>query len=257
MNCDEYGWCKLMPTDEVKPFDSSIDTGLYFVSTTNYRPLRGNGWYFDDTVEQALKHNIISETDIIYQNKPSYVLPPDHFKQFVLYVYPKFEPTYANGGKLAVNGFIGMLGKSQLTATQHYFEPNYDVVANELVNNNNSIHIQGVYETSSQVEGARHNLLNLQDHELDILINTTADRTSEPILYHLTSSMEIPAYENTLPIHRQIYDKANMDMYELELQVKELNPNCELVGIKTDCLVFNNVTTDPPTSNAWGSIKNV
>ena len=44
-------------------------------------------------------------------------------------------------------------------------------------------------------------------------------------------------------------------MYELELQVKELNPNCELVGIKTDCLVFNNVTTDPPTSSAWGGIK--
>ena len=203
MTCDEYGWCKFMPTDEVKPFDGSIDTGLYFVSTTNYRPLRGNGWYFDDTVEKALKHSLISETDIIYQRKPSYVLPPDHFKQFVLDVYQKFEPTCANGGKLAVNGFIGMLGKSQLTSTQHYFESNYDVVANELVNNSNSINIQGVYETSSQVEGERHNLLNLQDHELDILINTTADRTSEPILYHLTSSTEIPAYENTLPIHRK------------------------------------------------------
>ena len=164
------------------------------------------------------------------------------------------EPTHADGGQCAVNGFIGMLGKSQLTSTQHYFESNYDVVANEIVNNSNSINIQGVYETSSQVEGERHNSLNLQDHELDILI-TAAARTSEPILYHLTSSTEIPAYENTLPIHRKIYDKANMDMYELELQVKELNPNCELVGLKTDCLVFNNVTTYPPTSNAWGGIK--
>ena len=44
-------------------------------------------------------------------------------------------------------------------------------------------------------------------------------------------------------------------MYELELQVKELNPKFELVGLNTDCLVFNNVTTDPPTSNAWGGIK--
>ena len=121
MNCDEYGWCKFMPTDEVKPFDGCIDTGLYFVSTTNYRPLRGNGWYFDDTVKKALQHSLISETDIIYQIKPSYVLPPDHFKQFVLDVYQKFEPTYANGGKLAVHGCIGMLGKSQLTSTQPYF----------------------------------------------------------------------------------------------------------------------------------------
>ena len=69
MNCDEYGWCKFMPTDEVKPFDGSIDTGLYFVSTTHYRPLRGNGWYVDDTVDKALKHSLMSETDIIYQIK--------------------------------------------------------------------------------------------------------------------------------------------------------------------------------------------
>ena len=196
--------------------------------------MRGNVLYFDDTCENALKHNVISETHIIYQIQPSYVLPPDHFKQFALDVYHKFEPTHANGGKLAVNRFIGMLGKSHLTSTQHYFESNYDVVANELINNSNSINIQGVYQTSSQVEGEHQNLLNLQDHELDILINTTAGRTSEPILYHRTPNIEIPAYENTLPIHRKIYDKANMDMYELELQVKELNPNCELVGIKTD-----------------------
>ena len=66
---------------------------------------------------------------------------------------------------------------------------------------------------------------------------------------------EISTYENTLPIHRKIYDKANMEMYELYLQVKELNPKCEFVGIKTDCLVFNNITKEPPTSNAWGGIK--
>ena len=44
-------------------------------------------------------------------------------------------------------------------------------------------------------------------------------------------------------------------MYELYLQIKELNPDCELVGVKTDCLVFNNITNEPPTSNKWGSIK--
>ena len=44
-------------------------------------------------------------------------------------------------------------------------------------------------------------------------------------------------------------------MYELYLQVKDLNPDCELVGIKTDCLLFNKITHDPPTSNGWGDIK--
>ena len=46
-----------------------------------------------------------------------------------------------------------------------------------------------------------------------------------------------------------------MEMYELDLEVKDFNPDCELVGIKTDCLVFNNITHDPPTSNKWGGIK--
>ena len=46
-----------------------------------------------------------------------------------------------------------------------------------------------------------------------------------------------------------------MEMYELYLEVKEFNLDCELAGIKTDCLVFNDTTHDPPTSNRWGDIK--
>ena len=95
----------------------------------------------------------------------------------------------------------------------------------------------------------------MNDNELEQVIHQTADNTTEPILYQLSNKQEIPTYENTLPIHRKIYDKANMEMYELYLQIKELNPNCELVGIKTDCLVFNNITNEPPTSNKWGGVQ--
>ena len=57
-------------------------------------------------------------------------LKPNHFKQFVLDVYEKFECP-----KQAINGFIGLLGKSKVTKHQHYFESNDDVVANELIHN--------------------------------------------------------------------------------------------------------------------------
>ena len=173
---------------------------------------------------------------------------------FVKDVYEKFEPTYANGGKLAINGFIGMLGRSNAKSTQHDFESNYDVVAHEFVNNEHKIEIKGVYQTPI-AETEHVNLLNLSDDELEGVINETADKTSEPIIYQLSQKIEIPTYENTLPIHRKINDKANMEMYELYSQVKDLNPGCELVGIKTDCLVFNNITHDPPTSNGWGGIR--
>ena len=39
------------------------------------------------------------------------------------------------------------------------------------------------------------------------------------------------------------------------MQIQDTNPHSKLVGIKTDCLVFTNITNTPPTSNKWGDIK--
>ena len=43
MNSDTYGWSIFKPTDEVKLFDGEIETGMYFIITSNYFPLKGNG----------------------------------------------------------------------------------------------------------------------------------------------------------------------------------------------------------------------
>eukprot|EP00973_Karenia_brevis_P045230 6264827-Karenia_brevis.AAC.1 len=67
MTGDVYGWSIFKPTDEVEQFDGNIETGMYFIVTLNYFPLKGNGWYFDDTVEKALKYSLISKEDIKYQ----------------------------------------------------------------------------------------------------------------------------------------------------------------------------------------------
>ena len=55
------------------------------------------------------------------------------------------------------------------------------------------------------------------------------------MLYNVTDKTETSKYENTLPIHRKIYDIANMEMNRLYLEVRASNPKAELVGIKTDC----------------------
>ena len=60
----------------------------------------------------------------------------------------------------------------------------------------------------------------------------------EPLIYNIIDNTGISKIENTLPIHRKIYDIANMEMYELYLEVMSLNPKAELVGITTDCLVL-------------------
>ena len=76
-------------------------------------------------------------------------------------------------------------------------------------------------------------------------------------MYQIGVNERVDNYQNTLAIHRKIYDKANMEMYELYKRVKDANPECELVGIKTDCLVFNNLSTHVNTSHAWGGAKKV
>ena len=88
---------------------------------------------------------------------------------------------------------------------------------------------------------------------LNKLINNADE--NDPIIYRLSHKQNIPLYENSLPIHRKVYDKANMEMYELYMKIKDTNPYAEFVGIKTDCLVFKNITNTPPTSDKWGDIK--
>ena len=65
-SCDGFGWSIFNPTDEVKRYDptTDIETGLYFIETSNSFPLKGNGWYFDGVVEKALRYELITKEDI-------------------------------------------------------------------------------------------------------------------------------------------------------------------------------------------------
>ena len=173
MKCDKFGWAIYMPTDEVKPFDGAIDAGRYYVETTDYFALNGSGWYCDSVVEKALTYKLIRRERIKYQMKASVVLKPYHFKQFVLDVYDKFELC----GKHTINGFIGLLGQSTCKSNKHYFESNYDVVANELINNDNNVEIKGIYPKDNN-HTEYLNLLNLSEHELNNVINATQNNAT-------------------------------------------------------------------------------
>ena len=98
-------------------------------------------------------------------------------------------------------------------------------------------------------------MLNLNDDDLQKLIQEAQNNTQEPMLYQLTRNKEIPLWENTLPIHRKIYDIARMQMYEIDLETQQVNPNCERAGIRADCLAYNSITTLPHTNTSWGHIK--
>ena len=81
----------------------------------------------------------------------------------MLDVYDKFERP-----KQAINGFIGLFGKSKTAKHQYYFESEYSVVANELIRNEDDIHIRGIYKDNDNTTSV--SLLNLHDEDLQNLI---------------------------------------------------------------------------------------
>jgi hypothetical protein len=98
---DKFGWAQFQPNDYVERFDGVISTGFYLINCKNYLPLRGNGWYSDSVICDALDLKMIAYDDIRYQIKASKRLDTDFLKEFVLSVVEQF-----NGYKSAINGFI-------------------------------------------------------------------------------------------------------------------------------------------------------
>ena len=90
-------------------------------------------------------------------------------------------------------------------------------MANELINCDDDIQIQGMYK--DKINTTFVNLLNSNEHDLQNLIQEASDNTHEPMLYQLSRNKEIPMYENTLPIHRTCYDIARIEVYEIHLQI--------------------------------------
>ena len=257
-NCDKYGWCVYTPTDEIEPFNQhdEIETGRYYIDIPDVIyfdngyvnvPLVYRGWFFDGVIEKMLEKKLITKDNIKYKSISSYTLQPNHFDNFVSNVYAKF-----NSPKQAINGFVGCLGQNNTKRTKVYFETDYNVVSNEFINSDNKVEIHGVYKHKSTTT---HNILNMTDDELTTYISSSKDTETKPMIYRISEKQLISKYDNTLPIQRKIYDLAMFEMYELFLKVKAINPTCEITGIKTDCITFNNAPNPIETSDKWGGVK--
>ena len=89
MNCDDFGWAIYMPTDEVEKYEGRVETGRYYIETTEAFALEGNGWYCDSVIKKALQFKLSTEEDIRFQLNSPLSLKPNHFKQFGLDLYEK------------------------------------------------------------------------------------------------------------------------------------------------------------------------
>ena len=139
-----------------------------------------------------MKYKVIAKEDINNYIKPSqFLLKQDHFYNFASDIYDIF----GLDAKIAVTGFIGLLGSKIICKERHYFESDYDIVADEIINNE-SVEVKGLYKNGkSQFEHI--DLLNADDNGLDKTINSRSEE--EPILYDIVDKTEISKYDNIFP----------------------------------------------------------
>ena len=251
---DKFGWAKLTAVDEIQPYDGEpISAGLYYVVTDNDMPFRGNDFYTDNIVQNALDAGIIQHTDIKYQIRASLTLDKNHFRAFVDSVFKYFmEP------KQAIVAFIGaMFGKNYYTYNKDYFEGNIDTAIQMYMQHPDDINVKCIYDTSKIQHVSGVNLLSTDNVELAKSINASIQNNHavEPVAFHVNVNKKTKLFVNALIIQKKIYDNANWEMWEADQLVKAYNPSAVLCGRKVDLLAYRNVTNTVPTSDRWGDIK--
>ena len=143
---DNFGWCSYLPIDCIEPYDENITTGLYYVETNVFFPCRGNGWYADMFVCEALNLSLITHDDIKYQIKSSHTLNPRFFEYFVDAIVKSFA-----NYKQANNGFIGILAKSYNTYEKHYFTQDRMTALKEWLKKPDEVSYAGIYDNSKDL----------------------------------------------------------------------------------------------------------
>jgi len=248
---DDFGWCQYIPTDYIEPFDGKITTGFYHVITTHSFPFRGNGWYADIFVAEALQLNLIIHDDIKYQIKASNKLSECFFNTFVDAIVKSFD-SY----KQANNGFIGILAKNYNTYEKHYFTQDRMSALKEWLKNPSDVSYTGIYDNHEDLH--KYQFMMMDQEELQTMIDIAKNKSKQvnPMVWMVRTSKKTPLYNNSLPIHRKIYDIANMKLYKQHLYITSLNPRAELVRIKVDLVGYTGIDNEIETDDyTWGKVK--
>ena len=107
----EFPVFSVMDTVEEFNESDSINVGSYYVETDNTFPFRGCGWYSHPLVKLGISEKLITRANIKFKLEASNKLPSQHFQNKIDMLLEAFS-TEADIQKLAVNAYIGLMGKS-------------------------------------------------------------------------------------------------------------------------------------------------
>lgn len=226
-----------------------IKCGYYFVESSNYFPLRGNGWYPYHLVDFCLTNKIIQSSDIKYELLSSFRLPEDHFQDFCKFLIEITSGIDGKLSKLIINAMVGTWGISKSVVSSVKLTMNKHQ-AMERMNRNEKAFVlseevgdQVVYQIFENKEIINDDsLIPLYNHiiaseaialyELEQLIKRNGgiplERNTDAILY----------YGNQFPIENYFYDMKNTTpKYQYEQNPKPLR-------VESVCKFIRNQTFD-------------
>jgi hypothetical protein len=83
MYYNQYEYPLFTVMDEPEFYNGIKKAGIYFVHTTNYLPMRGNGWYSLPMIMYCLENKLIIESDIKHVIYSSLTIPKNYYNKFI------------------------------------------------------------------------------------------------------------------------------------------------------------------------------
>ena len=208
----EYDLPVFTVMDKVKIFNKDKDklkTGIYYVETVSYFPLRGNGWYSLPMVNYCLENNIITLENIKYCVQCLVSIPANYYNEFIDYCYDTLPEDYK---KLSINMMIGG------------FKPNLT----------KNITWSSVCITSNSCEAYHQYLLNKGCFIEVITVNNIK-------YFHVYKEIQKTNMETEKPIYDQILDLEAIALHKLTTLIE--SKGGEVLDLNTDCAtcIFKNV----------------
>jgi DNA replication protein DnaC len=185
--------------DKVQDFNinDDIECGKYFVESKLYFPIRGNGWYSQNTICYLLSKNLIKKTDIKYKLIPSLTLPADYFKSFFEYAKNNFGEKFS---KIGPNSFIGCMNKKSVEIMGLSITESKDQAINQFYNNADAFPIF--------------------DKDFG--------------LYYIYDKNTVHFSETRSPIYQMILEQEAIEMHKLYCDI--INLNGIVTRLNTDCI---------------------
>lgn len=215
---NKYEWCVFNAMDTIEPYDNKgyHRVGFYYVETSNFFPLRGNGWYHYGTLLECEEFSIPFAPT--YQLIASDSLPPDYFRKFVETI-----SSLDADWKLLSNATIGNLRKVDFYKYKTHFTTSYD---------------EAVLEYWSNVE---------KPYTTFISTHTQSDGEQ---LYEVTKQWYHQSLENDIPIYNQILENNFIMVYKLAQKM-----GGRLLMAKTDMVCVEGGTMPELGTNAIGGYR--